>query len=187
MSQIYLVSDAVLPPDVLTSLKVDTSETLPTPNAAAGTITPQTHIISLQGDNGIITSTDPAQPGLGMIRFARAATTTTDATPTTLLTFTIPTGYSLAFQVLVAGLDQGSGDGCGGYTTAFVKNVAGTAALVVAPSITNAREGTVITATFTTTCTGANFVISVIGVAGRTIKWGCCVPGITINVINEVV
>lgn len=184
MSQIFQVSDAVLPPDVLTSLKVDTTQTLPPFNPALGTSTPQSHILYLQGDNGILTSTDPAQLGKNVIRFARGAVTTVDATPTTIVSFAIPSGFSCAFQVLVAGLDQATFDGCGGYTTALVKNIAGTASLIGVPDIINAREGSVITASFTTTCSGGNFIISAVGVAATTIKWGCCIPGISINVIT---
>ncbi len=166
-------------PSIPTSFTTDLSSTLSVPAVGLGTTTPVANNVRVAGDNGIVTESDPVQPSLLHLGFSSGIATTVGATTQTIIPFTLASNTVLTIQVIVSGQDTGSKDGVGGYCTATVKNVAGTASIVgTAPDILVSAEGTIAAATFTVGVTGAQFIVTVTGVAGRTINWDACLPGI---------
>ncbi len=168
-------------PSIPTSFTTDLSSTLSVPAVGLGTTTPVANNVRVAGDNGIVTESDPVQPSLLHLGFSSGIATTSDGTSQTqtIIPFTLATNTVLTIQVIVSGQDTGSKDGVGGYCTATVKNVSGTASIVgTAPDILVSAEGTIAAATFTVGVTGAQFIVTVTGVAGRTINWDACLPGI---------
>ncbi len=181
MSQIFLgTSDSNSPSDVLTSITVDQSATLGAASVGAGNVIPQGGNIRLAGDNGIVSVKDPAQPGLTALAFTSGATQTVGVQTKTIIPFTLLTDSVLTIQVIVSGRDAGNGDGIGGYCTATVKNEAGAASIVggTVPDVLVSKDTSLATGTFTVGVTGAQFIVTVTGVAGRTINWDACLPGI---------
>ncbi len=182
MSQIYKrVTSGDLPPDVPTTFTTDLSTTLPVPALGLGTTTPVSNNVRVAGDNGIVVISDPLQPKLMHFGFSSGVATTSDGTSQTqtIIPFTLTNNTVLTIQVIVSGRDTGTGDGVGGYCTATVKNFAGVASIVgTAPDILVTADASIATATFTVGVTGAQFIVTVTGVAGRTINWDACLPGI---------
>lgn len=178
MSQIYNnPTDGNLPDDVLTSITTDLSETLPAYSAGLGTTTPVSKNIRALGDQGIVTISDPAQPELMTIRFSTGEVQTTDATQTTIKTFTMVSDTCLTYQVIVAAYSTDN-LALGGNTIATFKNVAGVASVIdEGDLIVNAEVG-LIGAEFGVDVSGASVIFWVKGVAGKTINWTVCFPGV---------
>jgi hypothetical protein len=175
------LSAGPVPPDVPTSFTTDISTTLATPAAGLGTTTPVANNVRVSGDNGLVIVSDPAQPSLMLVAFTSGSVTTSDGLgqTRTIIPFTLLTDSVLTIQVIVSGRDTGTGDGVGGYCTATVKNVAGVASIVgTAPDILVTADASISTAAFTVGVSGAQFIVTVTGVAGRTINWDACLPGI---------
>jgi len=183
MSQIFKSSTtSPPPPTVLVSLRADDNDTSvssiiqPTPT----NVTASANVIILNGDNGIETAAIPnVASNAVQVRFSRGSVTTSDGAgqTQTVLEFTTLNNTTLTLQILVAGYSTDN-LGVGGYTTASVVNVAGVATLIDVPDIIVQTQAGLAAATFTVDTSGANLRIRVTGVAGKTINWSCCTPGI---------
>jgi hypothetical protein len=180
MSQAGINSTASgpVPPQVPTSFTVDKNDTtITTINAFQGTVVPQANVLRLGGDNGIVTN-QTAVPGALIIDFQRGSVITVGAVTSTAFSFVLATGQSLTIQVIVVGNDEPDGLTVGGYCTATVKNVAGTASLIGTADIIVNRDPGLPGTTFTVGTTGPSFIVQVTGSVGKTINWTVALPGV---------
>ncbi len=180
MSQIYkpLTSSGPIPPSIATSYVTDN-----------GTAVPAANILLINGkdstennDNGIITKGGVVGTGTSnevdvvITNRATGTATTTDATPTTSLTFSLATpgsdgvffieGFVVAYDIT----DTAGGSYSfvsGARTTAGVGIEIGTEFKDVL------EEAAMATADFSVSVSGNNFIITVVGIAGKTIHWNC--------------
>lgn len=184
MSQIYkpLTSSGPIPPVIATSYATDLEDlTVGPAPAALGSVVPQSNILRIAGDNGI-KSVETSNPGDLQIRFIRGSETTSDGDgqTQTVITQAILNNATMTIQIIVAGYSTDN-LGIGAYGTAVVKNVAGTASLINTVDLIvnkDAGVGELGSANVTVTTLGANLLINVVGVAGKTITWTACLPGI---------
>lgn len=96
--------------------------------------------------------------------------TTTDATPTALVSLATVNNSSIVAFALVTGWDAGDGQCIGYNVSASGCNVAGTFTVAI-PDKTGDQGAALVTATVTFVASGANMILQVTGVAGKTIKW----------------
>lgn len=103
---------------------------------------------------------------------ATGTVTTTNATPTTIITFplaAVPTVYSI--DGLVSGYDSTNSSGCGFFFVACMRTN-GTTAVEVGSEITSSFDDTPdMTTNVLVTASGNNMLIQVQGVAATTIDW----------------
>lgn len=165
----------------VTSFTVDKNDaTITTINAFQGTVIPASNVLRLGGDNGIVTN-QTGVAGAIIIDFVRGNVSSTGTGTFTVLTYTLASDTVLTMQVIVVGRDIATGDGVGGQIIATVKNVAGTVTIInTADPIIN-RDVSLSTASFSVTGSGANFIVTVNGVTGKTIHWNACLPGIVVT------
>jgi hypothetical protein len=186
MSQFYIgVTAGALPPTVPTSFAADQSDPAIVPGdiaVSAGSATPQANVLRVAGDHGISTVVSPNVAGVLILRFISGYVTTVGAVTTTAVTQPIPTNTTMTIQILGSGYaDENSAVGFWG--TAVVKNVAGVVTIINTVDLVFNRDssGTLNTANATVTASGANLLVNVVGVAGRTIAWGVNLPGIILT------
>lgn len=99
---------------------------------------------------------------------ATATVVTSDATPTTLVTYAIPSNGVVTINGLLSAANPSYSDATGGTFSATVKSASGTAALVSTPLVVvNASS----TATFNVIVTGTNLIVQVTGIAATTYNW----------------
>lgn len=178
MSQIYKAGVAGTPsvPTSVTTDLVDATTSALT--LFTGTVVPQTNTLRLGGDNGIKTYAVTLQPGALTIGFIRGDATTVNVQTTAAITQAVPANSTMILQIIASGFADNN-NGCGIYGTAVVKNVAGTVSVInTVDKITNA-DASLALVDLTVTGSGANFVVSVVGVAGRTITWNVVLPGVS--------
>lgn len=165
-----------LPPSVPTSFQTQN-----------GTAVPLANVLIVNGfdstennDNGIITKGGVVGTGTSnevdvvLTNRATGAVTTVDATPTTSLTFNLGTtpgvffieGFVVAFDVTdVAG---------GAYSFVSGARTTGVAGIEIGTEFKDVLEEVAMTtADFNVSVSGNNFLITVIGIAGKTIDWNC--------------
>lgn len=111
------------------------------------------------------TSSDP-------LPFADTATTT-DATPTTITTLALTAAgtYSIEAKIAAYNTTDGTGAGYKIFTTA-VSDGATAIKLGTEDKITNEQSG-MTACDVSVTTSGANVLIQVTGIAGKTINWSC--------------
>lgn len=181
MSQIYKSTlSSPLPPAVPTSFADDLSDTTILPgdiNPSAGSSVPQANVLRVAGDNGIKTIYTPNAPGVMIIRFVKGSTTTIGAVTSTVVSQAILVNATMTIQIIVAGYSTDN-LGIGAYATAVVKNVAGTLSLVGTVDIIKNSDSALNAGNVTVTTSGSNLIVQVTGVAGKTIAWDACLPGI---------
>ena len=179
MSQIYKggVSST---PAVPTSFNTDLQDTVTSAlTASTGVVVPQTNMLRLGGDNGIKTYELTLSPGELSIGFIRGSEQTTDAvTVTPVITQATNTDSTMTVQIIAAGFCTTNKDSVGIYGTAVINNTAGTAFLVNTVDLIKNSEASLATCNLTITTSGADFIVNVTGVAGLTINWDICLPGI---------
>lgn len=183
MSQIYKSSaSGPQPPTDLTKLIADNVDNTVTAivQTAATAVIPTANAIQLNGDNGIETDACPNVVGstnVLQIRFSRGIGQTVGATTTTILTLGTRTNTCVTLKILVTGLSTDN-LGVGGYAIATYKNIAGVVSIVdVLDFVVNSDAG-LAGATFGISVSGTNLTITATGVAGKTINWTICTPGI---------
>lgn len=177
MSQYYLATAGTVPSYYLSSISTDLSMTLPAYSPAFGLTTPVGNNIRALGDQGIVTISDPAQPELMTIRFSTGEVQTTDATQTTIKTFTMVSDTCLTYQVIVAAYSTDN-LALGGNTIATFKNVAGVASVIDEGDLIVNAEAGLIGAEFGVDVSGATIIFWVKGLVGKTINWTVCFPGV---------
>jgi hypothetical protein len=177
MSQFFIATTSGnLPPEVPTSFTTDTSGTFEYP-AGTGTAIPDSNNLVLTGDNGIQTVTHTVDTNVIQVRFQRGTTQTVGATTQTAFSLNMLSNTTLTLQVIISGYADNN-DAVGGYTTATIKNVAGVASVIDAGDVIVNTDASLVGATFNISASGAGFIITVSGVAARTIDWSVCLPGI---------
>lgn len=175
-----------VPPSVATSYTTDINDTtITTVPVAGGTAVPVANILRVSGDNGITTVATPNAdiPNNVTIRFIRGDTQTVGAQTKNVISQPTLTNSVLTIQIIVAGFSTDN-LGIGAYGTAVVKNIAGTASLLNTVDLIvnkDAGAGELGAANITVTVSGANLLVNVVGVAGKTIDWGACLPGIVVS------
>lgn len=98
--------------------------------------------------------------------------TTTGAVTSTLVTWTVPSGASVTFDMTVTGRETTSGDTVSRRMAGAAKSVTGVAALVgTLTSLLSATDATLIGATASVTNSAGTLIGTVTGVALRTIVW----------------
>ncbi len=179
MSQIYkggVSSTPSVPTSVSTDLQDTTTAAL---SAATGSVVPVANILRLGGDNGIKTYELTLSPGELSIGFIRGSAQTTDAaTVTAVITQATNTDSTMTVQIIAAGFCTTNNDSVGIYGTAVINNTAGTASLVNTVDLIKNSAASLSTCDLTITASGADFIVNVTGVAGLTINWDICLPGI---------
>lgn len=177
MSQIYVpMSSSNVPSEIPINFNLDINEptTGPLP-ASAGAATAVVNNIRVGGSNGIQTI-QTGTLGEILIGFVEASGTTVGAT-TASLSITVPTNTVETYQIIVSGLADNN-DGVGAYGTAVAKNIAGVASIVGTADLIVNRDASLAGTNVTTGVAGDQFLVTVLGVAGRTINWNIALPGI---------
>jgi hypothetical protein len=166
-------------PAIPTSFTLDLQDTTtPALSAPLGTAVPQLNVLRIGGDNGIKTYQIVNQPGALTVGFIRGDATTVGAATSSAITQAVPTNSTMILQIIASGFANNN-DGCGIYGTAVVKNVAGTVTVInTVDKIVNA-DASLANVDLTVTGSGSNFIVSVVGVAGRTITWNVVLPGVS--------
>lgn len=179
MSQAGQINSAAgpVPPTVLTSFTTDLGTTFDAPSAGTGTTVPAANNVRAAGDMGIETLSDPAQPSVLLIRFLSGEVQTTDATQTTIRTFTMTSNTTLTYQVIIAGYSTDN-LAVGGNTIATFKNVAGTTSVIDSGDLNINCDGGLVGSVFGVDVSGATIIFWVKGIAGKTINWSVNFPGI---------
>lgn len=186
MSQIFKSSTAGPPanPAIPTAFTTDQTDSTTAALAAfGGTAIPVANTLRVGGDNGIATYAVALVPGALTIGFIRGAAVTTDGTTVTpILTQPTNTNSTMTAQVLVAGFCTTNTSSIGAYGTFVIKNIAGTASLVEVADFIRSADASLSTPNpepqITVTTSGPNWIVNVVGVAGLTINWEACLPGI---------
>lgn len=180
MSQVYKsLTSGPVPPDVPTEFDTDLQDlTVGAAPAAGGTVIPQANILRVAGDNGI-KSVETSNPGDLQIRFIRGSTITSDGAGQTQIAITqaILNNATMTIQIIVAGFSNDN-LGIGAYGTAAVKNVGGTLTLLDPIDLLVNKDVGLDTANVTVTTSGTDLHVNVVGVAGKTITWTACLPGV---------
>lgn len=169
-------------PSVPTSFETDLQDTTTTAlTAATGTVVPQSNTLRLGGDNGIKTYQITQEAGSLTVGFIRGTGITTNVQTTAIITQAVPTNSTMTIQVIAAGFADNNA-AAGMYGTAVVKNVAGVVSVISTNpngiDLIKNTEATLAATDLTVTASGASFVVSVVGVLGRTISWDVALPGI---------
>ncbi len=177
MSQIFVpLSSGNIPGDIPINFNLDinepTADALP---ASSGTVSSVANNIRIGGSNGIQTIQNSVA-GEFIIGFVEASGTTVGAT-TASLTITVPLNSVETYQIIVSGLADNN-DGVGAYGTAVAKNIAGVASIVGTADLIVNRDVSLLGTNVTTSVAGDQFLVNVLGVAGRTINWNIALPGI---------
>lgn len=179
MSQIFKSSVSGTP-SVPTSFDTDLQDTETVAlTAATGTVVPQGNMLRLGGDNGIKTYEVTQEPGSLTVGFIRGSAQTTDAvTVTPVITQATNTDSTMTVQIIAAGFCTTNNDSVGIYGTAVINNTAGVASLVNTVDLIKNSAASLATCDLTITASGADFIVNVTGVAGLTINWDICLPGV---------
>lgn len=170
MSQagILKVSTGSLPPSVPTSFTTDSGVAVPVAN--------NLNIFGIDSaannDNGISTSGSGATVNVILTNRMTDTVTTANATPTTILTF--PLGatsgvYFIEGDIVAYDLTDVAG---GAYSFASGVRTTGAAAVDMGIEFKDSfEEAAMATADFDVTVSGNNSIITVTGIAGKTINW----------------
>lgn len=172
MSQFYVgVTAGALPPSVPTSFVTD-----------SGTAIPAGNILNVNGGssstnnaNGIEAIANPNGSNNMVIELTNRISgdvTTTDATPTTIITFALgatPGVYTFSGDITAFDSTDTAG---GSYGVISGIRTTGAAAVEIGTQFnTNFEEPAMVTADIDVTTSGNNVIFQVIGIAGKTIDW----------------
>ena len=127
---------------------------------------------SANNDNGISTSGAGATVDIILTNRQTGAVTTTDATPTTILTFplgAIPGVYYIEGNIVAFDVTDTAG---GAYTLSGAVRTTGAAGVAIGvPVITVVEEAALTTSSFAISVSVNNLIATVTGIAGKTIDW----------------
>lgn len=176
MSQIYkpLTSSGPIPPIIPTQFTADdASIAIP----AANNLNIFSRDTSDNNDNGIQTTADPNLSDNLYVELTNRITgivTTLDATPTTIITFplgAVPGGFFINGDVVAFDVTDVAG---GSYSFVSGIRTTGAAGIEIGTEFKDVlEEAAMMTADFTVSVSGNDLIISVIGIAGKTINWNC--------------
>ncbi len=177
MSQFYVgVTAAPLPPTVPTQF-----------NTQNGNATPSGNILIINGfdstennDNGIISKGGVAGTGtvnevdIILTNRSTGQVTTSDVTPTTIITFSLgatPGVFYINGDIAAYDLTDIAG---GAYSFTSGARTDGVTATEIGTEFKDVLEDVaMITSDYAVSVSGNNVIISVIGIAGKTIHWNC--------------
>ena len=175
MSQAGQINSAAgpVPPAVATTYVTDVnSPAIPALNVlnvlAADTTANNDNGIRTDGSSGSNTLT------VQLTNRQTGSVTTADATPTTILTFSLgatPGVYILEGTLVAYDVTDGAG---AGYTFSSAVRTTGAAGVEIGTEFKDSFEEAAMSASdFNVNASGNTLVISVIGIAGKTIDWNC--------------
>lgn len=182
MSEYHIIStSAPPPPAVPTSFVTQNGTAVP----AANILNVNAYDSTENNDNGIVTKGGIASgnpPGSGAIsemdiyltNRATGTVTTTDATPTTALTFSLATGGATGVYFINGDIVAYDVTDVAGGAYSFVsgaRTLAGVGTEIGTEFKDVLEEAAMVTADFSVSVTGNNFIVSVQGIAGKTINW----------------
>lgn len=182
MSQIYkAITAGVLPPVVPTSFVAQTGTAVPSANI----LLVNAYDSVENSDNGIVSkggvsAGDP--PGAGatneldiyLTNRATGTVTTTNATPTIALTFSLATGgttgvYYISGDVVAYDVTDSAG---GAYSfVSGAKTIVGVGTEIGTEFKDELEDAAMAAADFSVSVSGNNFIITVVGIIGKTINW----------------
>lgn len=177
MSQIYKAS-ASGNPAIPTSFQTDAQDTSTLAlTAAGGTAVPQGNILRIGGDNGIKTYEITQEAGSLTVGFIRGEGQTVGAVSTDIITQLTNTNSTMTIQIIAAGYADNN-ESIGIYGTAVVRNVSDTVTVVNTVDLIKNSDASLAGASLSVSGSGSSFVVTVTGVAIRTINWSVTLPGI---------
>jgi hypothetical protein len=191
MSQIYKAGIAGSP-SVPTSFMVDQQDTVTTAlPVTVFSVVPQSNILRLGGDNGIVTYQVTQNAGDLLIGYIQGSGTTDGSggagDTVDLITQPVSNNSSMTFQFQVTGYCTTDNTALGVFGAGTVINVAG--AVTIANTVEffrNATSLTVVaplldpinTSVISIVPSGSNFIVRVTGVLGLSIDWGAILPAV---------
>lgn len=183
MSQIYKASASIspLPPAVPTSFNTQDGNAVPSGNVLLVNAYDSTE----DNDNGIVTKGGAAAgdpPGTGvsnemdiyLTNRATSSVTTANATPTTALTFSLASAgadgvYMIDGTVVAYDVTDTAG---GAYTfVSGARTIAGVGTEIGTEFKDVLEEAAMAAADFSVSVSGNNFIVTVVGIAAKTINW----------------
>ena len=177
MSQIYKAGVGGTP-SVPTSFETDLQDTdTAALTPSTGTVVPQSNTLRIGGDNGIKTYEITQEAGSMTVGFIRGEGQTVGAASANIITQATNTNSTMTIQIIAAGFADNN-DAVGIYGTAVVKNIAGTVTVVNDVDLIKNSDVSLDATDLSVSGSGSNFIVSVTGVAGRTIDWSIALPGI---------
>ncbi len=175
MSQFYQTTPGGAPM-VPINFEIDVNDpTIPAAPASAGTVNAVANNLRVAGGNGIQTFKTSTAGDL-VIGFIEGSGTTVGAV-TASVQLQIPLNAVETYQVLVAGIADNNA-GIGAYGSVVAKNIAATASIVGTATLSVHKDASLNNGNITLGVSGDNLVVTVKGVAGRTINWVVVFPGI---------
>jgi hypothetical protein len=172
MSQIIVpISGGNLPPVVPTSFVTD-----------SGTVIPAANVVNIDGGttttnsaNGILVVANPNGSNNMVIELTNrqnGAVTTTDATPTTLISFaTAASAAVYNVQVRIAAFDATDVAGAAYHIDAGARTTGAAVTIFPDPDFVDNEEAAMVTSDINILASGNNIIIQVTGIAGKTIRW----------------
>lgn len=153
-------SSGPVPPSVPTSFVTD-----------SGTAVPAANILNVLGAGGVTTAGSGNTVTITFSETTVSGTgTTVGATTADIITVSPTDLKAFSVQGLVVGYDTANTEMLGGEVIGNGrKNV--TVTIVGTPDVTRDEDAGLVTGSFTIVASGANFILRVTGVAGRTIQW----------------
>lgn len=156
------------------------SETSPGPTIdtltgdTGGPVPPTGHNINIVGapDSGLIVEGNPATSTLTIVAvapFVEGTVTTTDATPTTIITLPLPPSSASVVEARIVGYTANSA--IGGLFSFVARRNGGGAVVVGLPDYMKDVPLALPGATFDSIASGNNALLTVTGVAATTIHW----------------
>ena len=171
MSQIYKAGVASTP-SVPTSFTTDATDTttvsVPAP---VGTAVPQANVLQVTGLNGITTYQPTLVAGVLEIGYLGNKVTTTDATPTTILTISPINNSGQAYQFLIVCYDAINALTFGGQLLGVARVNGGAATAIELPVELFGGDAALSNVDFTFIASGANVLVQVQGIVGHTLDW----------------
>jgi hypothetical protein len=134
----------------------------------SGTAIPAANNLNIVGSNGIQTSGSGSTVTIG---YNGNTLTTTDATPTSILSFTPTNNSAQAYQFLIVCYDSANGLCFGGQLLGVAKLVSGTATAIELPVELFGGDAALNNVDYSFISSGPNIIVQVQGIVGHTLDW----------------
>lgn len=176
MSQIYkpLTSSGPIPPIIPTSFVTDNGTAVPSANILLinGKTSNENNNNGVISKGGVVGTGTSNEVDVVLTNRVSGSVTTADATVTAVTTFSLgatPGVYN--FDIQIAGYDLTDVAGCGYFISGSVRTTGAAAVLVGTPDKITNEEASTIGCDANLTVSGNNAVVTVTGIAGKSIDW----------------